>query len=163
MLRVGARIRACTVIERLPLVAPPLQQWEVQWELAVRQKIQWRLSKAPEAISKDLKHFVTTEFLDAFYDGETVTPDDQNNNLKSTNRKLDQTLFLLVKHKNGEWEFPTGDCFAEESLREAAERSVADMFEQNLQVYFTGIAPLAHHQSQDNEDKVSICIHFIRA
>jgi hypothetical protein len=162
MLRLGARVRTAAVIERLPKMAPKLAPWEVKWEIALRNNVLWKLGKAPDFVKKDLHHFVTTEFLDAFYDGETTTTDDKNKNLKSANRALDQTLFLLLKQKSGEWGFPTVDCLAKESLRDAAERGVKEYFNESLQVYFTGIAPLAHYEAEgeklENEDqKEKVC------
>jgi hypothetical protein len=151
MMHRAARIATAVLVERLPKCAPPLQHWEVSWELAVRKRTAWRLQKAPEWVRKDLEHFICAEFLDAFYDGETYTNDDKTDNNKSTNRRLHQTLFLVIKEKNGNWTLPSVECKPEESVREAAERSIKEHFKDELQVYFTGIAPLAHQEIQHKD------------
>lgn len=49
--------------------------------------------------------------------------DDKTNNLKSTNRKLDRKLTLLVKQKIGErelWVMPQGELEDGESLRQVS-------------------------------------------
>ena len=43
-----------------------------------------------------------------------VTEADQKNDTRSLNRKLDQTLYLIVKSKEGRWRFPEDRMFVRE-------------------------------------------------
>jgi large subunit ribosomal protein L46 len=45
-----------------------------------------------------------------------VTEADEKNDTLSLNRKLDQTLYLLVQNKEGLWRFPEDRLFAREDL-----------------------------------------------
>lgn len=47
-----------------------------------------------------------------------VTEADKTNDTKSLNRKLDQTLYLLVKSKEGRWRFPEDRMFVREDLNQ---------------------------------------------
>lgn len=45
-----------------------------------------------------------------------VTEADQKNDTKSLNRALTRTLYLLVKNKDGRWQFPSAQVEGDESL-----------------------------------------------
>ena len=45
-----------------------------------------------------------------------VTEADEKNDTLSLNRKLDQTLYLLVQNKDGRWRFPEDRLFVKEDL-----------------------------------------------
>lgn len=45
-----------------------------------------------------------------------ITEADEKNDTLSLNRKLDQTLYLLVKNKDGRWRFPEDRMFVKEDL-----------------------------------------------
>ena len=45
-----------------------------------------------------------------------VTEADEKNDTLSLNRKLDQTLYLLVQNKDGLWKFPEDRLFVSEDL-----------------------------------------------
>lgn len=45
-----------------------------------------------------------------------LTEADTSNDTKSLNRKLDRTLYLLVKNKDGEWRFPEDRLYGREHL-----------------------------------------------
>jgi large subunit ribosomal protein L46 len=47
-----------------------------------------------------------------------VTEADEKNDTLSLNRKLDQTLYLLVKNKEGRWRFPEDRMFVREDLNQ---------------------------------------------
>lgn len=44
------------------------------------------------------------------------TEADENNDLKSLSRKLDRSLYLLLKNKDGRWRFPEDRLYASETL-----------------------------------------------
>lgn len=45
-----------------------------------------------------------------------ITEADQKNDLKSLSRKLDRSLYLLLKNKDGRWRFPEDRLYASETL-----------------------------------------------
>lgn len=47
-----------------------------------------------------------------------TTKDDEENNKQSLNRKLDRSLYLLVKNKDGAWRFPQDRVLGRESLHQ---------------------------------------------
>jgi large subunit ribosomal protein L46 len=49
-----------------------------------------------------------------------VTEADEKNDTLSLNRKLDQTLYLLVKNKEGRWRFPEDRMFVKEDLNQVS-------------------------------------------
>jgi large subunit ribosomal protein L46 len=51
-----------------------------------------------------------------------VTEADKKGDLKSLNRLLPQTLYLLVQSKEGFWKFPSSPVVGEETLREVSMR-----------------------------------------
>eukprot|EP00475_Leptophrys_vorax_P035733 TRINITY_DN5926_c0_g1_i1.p1 TRINITY_DN5926_c0_g1~~TRINITY_DN5926_c0_g1_i1.p1 ORF type:complete len:270 (+),score=65.48 TRINITY_DN5926_c0_g1_i1:99-908(+) len=149
----GYHIQGSLIVERIPVMAPRLNKWQVQWELLQRQKMLWRLSKAPMFIRKDLQKYFMCEYMDAFYHGDTVTEDDKTRNLQSYNRLLDQTLFLVVKtpkHDNSgfHWTFPSAFWKPNENLRETMIRGFLQygIPPEDFDCFLTGSAPIAYHQ-----------------
>lgn len=49
-----------------------------------------------------------------------LTSADHANDLKSLNRKLDRSLYLLVKNKDGRWRFPEDRVYGRENLHQAS-------------------------------------------
>jgi large subunit ribosomal protein L46 len=47
-----------------------------------------------------------------------ITEADKKNDTTSLNRKMDQTLYLLVKSKEGRWRFPEDRMFVREDLNQ---------------------------------------------
>jgi large subunit ribosomal protein L46 len=66
-------------------------------------------AKAGEGQRKDLELHVERP-------ASRVTEADEKNDTLSLNRKLDQTLYLLVQNKEGLWRFPEDRLFAREDL-----------------------------------------------
>ena len=46
------------------------------------------------------------------------TEADEKNDVKSLSRKLDRSLYLLLKNKDGRWRFPEGGLYARETLHD---------------------------------------------
>lgn len=57
-----------------------------------------------------------------------VTEADKTNDTKSLNRKLDQTLYLLVKSKEGRWRFPEDRMFVREDLNQVCLSFCSNIF-----------------------------------
>lgn len=47
-----------------------------------------------------------------------VTQADKTNDMKSLSRKLDRSLYLLVKNKDGRWRFPEDRVYGRENLHQ---------------------------------------------
>ncbi|KAF1847489.1 uncharacterized protein K460DRAFT_402841 [Cucurbitaria berberidis CBS 394.84] len=74
-----------------------------------------------------------------------VTEADETNDTKSLNRALQRTLYLLVKNKEGRWEFPQ-DKLREENLHGAAHRIITHTGGENMNTWLVGHVPIGHHQ-----------------
>lgn len=68
-------------------------------------------AKVGEGVRKDLE-------LQVDRPAPRITEADQKNDTLSLNRKLDQTLYLLVQNKEGRWRFPEDRLFAREDLHQ---------------------------------------------
>jgi large subunit ribosomal protein L46 len=95
-----------------------------------------------------------------------VTEADEKNDTLSLNRKLDQTLYLLVKDKAGRWRFPEDRLFSSESLHtvsnldlhvmspqklipsQAAERVIVQSAGLNMNTWVVGNHPVAYYDFQ---------------
>lgn len=81
-----------------------------------------------------------------------TTQDDIEDNKKSINRSLDDSLFLLVKHDNGSgenWTFPyqewNSNAVPPESLRDSVNASLTEWFPSHFNVHVLGNAPLGFY------------------
>ncbi|KAF2027565.1 hypothetical protein EK21DRAFT_102411 [Setomelanomma holmii] len=73
------------------------------------------------------------------------TEADEKNDTKSLSRALQRTLYLLVKNKNGQWQFPQ-DRLNEENLHGAASRILSQSGGLNMNTWLVGHVPIGHHQ-----------------
>ncbi|KNG89531.1 hypothetical protein ANOM_001903 [Aspergillus nomiae NRRL 13137] len=74
-----------------------------------------------------------------------VTEADQKNDQRSLNRALQRTLYLLVQTKEGYWKLPSSPVEQEETLRLAAERTLAQAAGVNMNTWMVGFHPVGHH------------------
>ncbi|KAJ4293996.1 hypothetical protein N0V90_007685 [Kalmusia sp. IMI 367209] len=74
-----------------------------------------------------------------------VTEADEKNDVKSLNRLLQRTLYLVVKNKDGQWMFPQ-DKLNKETLKEAAHRILEYSSGVNMNTWVVGNVPVGHHQ-----------------
>ncbi|KAJ5537184.1 hypothetical protein N7513_010370 [Penicillium frequentans] len=74
-----------------------------------------------------------------------VTEADKKGDYKSLNRLLSRTLYLLVQSKEGYWKFPSSPVEAEETIRQAAERTLAQSAGVNMNTWMVGFHPAGHH------------------
>lgn len=51
---------------------------------------------------------------------ERTTEADKTNDVRRLDRKLDQTLYLIVKRSDGQWQFPTEDVPTDENLHKVS-------------------------------------------
>ncbi|KAJ2726786.1 hypothetical protein GGI07_000297 [Coemansia sp. Benny D115] len=80
------------------------------------------------------------------------TQADVTGDVKSLERKLDRTLYLLVKGKNGEWGLPAGAIEGEELVHEAARRNLKDICGGKMSVWMVGNGPVGHSQIGDQTE-----------
>lgn len=76
-----------------------------------------------------------------FQPARRQTEADENNDLKSTHRKLQHTLTLLLKNKDSGWQMPVGSIREKETLRQAAERMLQESCGSEINVKFLSNAP----------------------
>ncbi|KAJ5184256.1 50S ribosomal subunit L30 [Penicillium capsulatum] len=74
-----------------------------------------------------------------------ITEADKQGDHRSLNRLLPRTLYLLVRSKQGFWKFPSSPVEAEETLREAAERTLAQSAGVHMNTWMIGYHPAGHH------------------
>ncbi|KAL2258097.1 hypothetical protein VTK26DRAFT_8733 [Humicola hyalothermophila] len=80
------------------------------------------------------------------------TEADEKNDVRRLDRKLDRTLYLVVRRevadkdkKTNVWEFPTGVVPTDEALHETAARVLAESAGVNMNTWIVGRVPVAHH------------------
>lgn len=108
--------------------------------------------------------------LAKFESAPRVTEDDKNNNTKSLNRKLDETLMLVCNHQLGKENvtlLPQDKWKEGETLRQTAERIVREKCGTDLKVHFYGNAPIGFYKYKypacERKDAVGAKVFFFRA
>ncbi|KAK4546625.1 hypothetical protein LTR36_001842 [Oleoguttula mirabilis] len=74
-----------------------------------------------------------------------MTEADRANDVRSLSRKLDRSLYLLVKNKEGRWRFPEDRVYGRENLHQAAERILIQSCGINMNTWIVGNHPVGHH------------------
>uniref|UniRef100_A0A182PHS3 Large ribosomal subunit protein mL46 n=1 Tax=Anopheles epiroticus TaxID=199890 RepID=A0A182PHS3_9DIPT len=166
---------AGVLVERLPIVTKTLEPIEVKFKEMLDQielekslksnhelrketeKQQLELLKAgkidldSEALkqtAQDLEDAYNEEFA-RFKPAPRVTEADKQNDIRSLDRKLEETLVLLVEQKLGSkshYLLPQGLNKKGESMRQTAERSLKECCGDKLQVTFYGNAPVGFYK-----------------
>lgn len=91
-----------------------------------------------------------------------TTEADQTKNVKSLDRALQRTLYLVLKDKEG-WRFPQGQLDKQEYLHEAAERSLKEDCGPDMDTWLVGRQPVSFFKQssakaeQDTGLKVKYC------
>ncbi|KAH0559342.1 hypothetical protein GP486_004141, partial [Trichoglossum hirsutum] len=74
-----------------------------------------------------------------------VTKADKEGDEKSLDRRLDRTLYLLVKGNEGRWSFPVSALLGKENLHEAAERILVQSGGFDMNTWVVGNVPIGHY------------------
>ncbi|KAF2765118.1 hypothetical protein EJ03DRAFT_319962 [Teratosphaeria nubilosa] len=74
-----------------------------------------------------------------------VTEADHKSDLTSLNRKLDRSLYLLVKNREEQWRFPEDRVWGKENLAQAAERVLIQSAGLNMNTWLVGAHPVGHY------------------
>ncbi|KAI2637401.1 39S mitochondrial ribosomal protein L46-domain-containing protein [Xylaria nigripes] len=85
---------------------------------------------------------------------DRITESDKNNDVRKLDRKLDRTLYLVVKGRDDKWKFPTKDVPTDMTLHEVAELALEHAAGVNMNTWMVGRVPVAHMVTQHeyNED-----------
>ncbi|KAM8710320.1 hypothetical protein ACLKA7_017019 [Drosophila subpalustris] len=142
----------------------------VQMELIKQGKVQVDLDEsAAKQTAQDLKDAYIEE-LKKFEVAPRTTADDAANKTTSTDRCLEDTLYLLVQQKLGQQQhliLPQGRRQEGESMRQTAERVLREQCGNDLQVLFYGNAPVGFHKykypSSQRAESVGAKVFFFRA
>ncbi|KAB1257057.1 39S ribosomal protein L46; mitochondrial [Camelus dromedarius] len=121
-------------------------------------------------LAQDLEDMWEQKFLQ-FKPGARITEADEKNDQTSLHRKLDRNLILLIKEKLGDqdlWMLPQAEWQPGETLRQTAERSLANLSENNMEAKFLGNAPCGHYkfkfpQAVRTESSLGAKIFFFKA
>ncbi|KAI9506628.1 hypothetical protein BX070DRAFT_218231 [Coemansia spiralis] len=131
---------------------------ETKWmELEDQRESEWYFSPETKPESKSLKNETVggesgeaKEINKAVEIHPRVTKADESGDVKSLERKLDRTLYLLVKDSKGQWVFPQGALEGEEVLHDAARRNLKDICGKDMSVWTVGYGPVGHHEASDH-------------
>lgn len=107
----------------------------------------------------------------AFKFADRITEDDVINNVGSTNRRLSNSLLLLIKQNLGNssnWVLPLGLRQEGETMRQAAERVLLETCGTNMQTKFLGNAPVGFYKyrypkSANRQQSIGMKIFFFKA
>ena len=128
--------------------APP--QWELDYATWQEKLMTQRLKTVPKELTDD-KRVVDDQTSGGpsaesrWQPAPLETAADRAGDRKTTKRRLDQRIFMLIKKKNGTWEFPHVQLEQGENTRTGAERALQEVLgNDGFQPYFVGNAPAGH-------------------
>ncbi|GAM25389.1 hypothetical protein SAMD00019534_085640, partial [Acytostelium subglobosum LB1] len=161
------------IIERFPSLEPLPTEYE-QLHMDQVDRLNEIVNREPismAAILEDLPEFrpkssalqddaakkeedAVEEDFDKFVPESRQTEDDHNNNRKSLNRALDKSLYLIIKRRDGEWQFPSTAWISGESMKNAAERALRDTTGTKWTYWIPSQAPCGVHKEYlEKEDQ----------
>ncbi|KAJ1908130.1 hypothetical protein IWQ60_011735 [Tieghemiomyces parasiticus] len=114
------------------------KEWQARQKVyAARAKEGWQTVLSEEPIAE-----TTSESV-----GPSVTEADQKQDVKSLDRALAESLYLLVKKPRTEhaWQFPQGGMVPDEKLHQTARRELGEECGQDMDVWFVGRGPVGHY------------------
>jgi large subunit ribosomal protein L46 len=131
---------------------PPPPEWELDYAAWQETLMARRLKPVPKEFTDDKR--VLDEQASSGPSSESrwqpaplETVADRSGDRKTTRRRLDQRIFMLIKKKNGSWEFPHVALEQGENTRTGAERALREVLgdgDGKFQSYFVGNAPAGH-------------------
>lgn len=137
-----------TVLERLPIVMPPVPAWKLEYEAWYKERaiLQNHLKEYPVAEKTSKGTGKLDELGDKLQVNPVLTAAEKTADFRTLKRKLDQRLFMLVKHQNngaGFWQFPMVELQQDETVRAAGERALTTFIGRKHPYFFIGNAPMA--------------------
>jgi len=150
----GFRVLSAGIIHRYPVITPEEPAWAKEFHALQEDLAARRMQILHQEVSgtgSDLlpENMVSEDDILAsmpFAPASRTTSADEENDVKSLERKLDSSLFLLVKRRRNDksWQFPQGKVRDDEDLRGAAER-VTDRAVGRISRWFVSNAPQGHY------------------
>ncbi|KAH8918892.1 hypothetical protein BT69DRAFT_1353540 [Atractiella rhizophila] len=155
-------IKAACVLSRSPLVLPPLSPFERHYY--AYQRLIRRALGAPvlpqfwfKAGSLAERQWTERENVNRklieggkaweIQDGDLKSVEvpktraDREGDVRSLKRRLDRSLYLLLKYKDGGWRFPTSNVRDENTLVDAALKGLEEQIGRNVDAWNVGRAP----------------------
>ncbi|KAG0379287.1 54S ribosomal protein L17 mitochondrial [Mortierella sp. AD032] len=88
---------------------------------------------------------------------DRITDADRTNDVRSLERALARTLYLIVKKPREQhaWQFPQGGVRVCENLQEATGRELSEECGSNMDLWFVGRVPIGHYQYNFPKDFVA--------
>lgn len=142
------------ILHRYPVITRSAPQWDTDMEM-LQDRISERrihmMNDEMDGTDVDILPDVVMDFDESlaslpFQPASRITAADESGNRQTTDRRLEDSLFLLVKRNRDDqaWQFPQGKLRDEETLRLGAER-VTDRAVGRVERWFVGNAPVGHY------------------
>ena len=122
-----------SVLHRYPVITPDPEPWEIEmWDLQEKMNAVRRAHFVKQIEGSPMMIPETNPTADEilaslpFTPASRITEADEKDDRRSLERKLQDSLFLVVKRnrKENAWQFPQGKLRENETLRSAAERII---------------------------------------
>ncbi|KAF4121342.1 large subunit ribosomal protein L46, partial [Geosmithia morbida] len=102
------------------------------------------LRDAEVRVSEDAEVIPAEDVTPVELPASRETEADRKNDVRRLDRKLDRTLYLVVKGPDGNWAFPADVVPAGENLHECAQRVIDQAAGVNMNTWIVGRVPVAH-------------------
>ncbi|ERT02012.1 50S ribosomal subunit L30 [Sporothrix schenckii 1099-18] len=102
------------------------------------------VSDADLRVSDDGERLADADRIRVERPQKRTTAADETNDTQRLDRKLDRTLYLVVKAADGTWSFPTADVQTNENLHETAARALESAAGVDMNTWIVGRVPVAH-------------------
>ncbi|KAG9068952.1 54S ribosomal protein L17 mitochondrial [Linnemannia hyalina] len=115
-------------------------------------------SKGAEAVQDEVTEEDRVAALEAKIQfNDRITDADRKNDVRSLERALARTLYLIVKKPRDQhaWQFPQGGVRVCENLQEATGRELSEECGSNMDLWFVGRVPVGHYQYNFSKDFVA--------
>lgn len=155
------RLLGGAVVERPPVLSGEMAPMDLEWEAFVKEREPHDCVKIPDRLlpyyedANSRKRDEEEEKKLYKYCPAKVTLDDKNDNRRSSNRKLQNSLFLIIKYKRSryQWNFPQAAWEDGETIRQAGERAVAEAVGRRATVQYLGNAPIGVYKYEFDKNR----------
>ena len=156
------KIRVAVLLERLNVVQPDKEPWEVEYENLRMHLKRYGKQYPKEFVGADFNYDqerpMTYDDMLAqlpFTPAPRETEHDASGNVRTTNRKLKTNIFLTVQEQNntGLWQFPTVDVNDNETLLDAAKRAVPEQVGTDIEFWCPSNCPWSVHLTPYTEEE----------